>query len=674
MAAANPGRGTIRRPRLTTRAPVALLHWMKRVLKAGMWPVRCAPIGSVAVGSVLWRHDGQLLCTVVVKVTFGLEPGGPMKRINPSPLRRSDDYIHGVPSLAGASEIAPRMDQVDVTVVGKAYNKRPGDKRAIRFVLVRGQQVLIDKTLYVYGNRSKGTAPKPFTVMRIGYERALGGLDFPRNPIGVGADRDSTRRPNVVHPKGPKKKVAGYGPIPSRFLLRRQLRGDVKLERMVDGIVDYPDDFDWSYFQAAPRDQRLPRLKGDEWLMLEGMHQEHERIRARLPRVRGLCRIYSQKDVGAPTTVDLNATMLHVEPEDDRCSMVFRGSFPVVSELASEQLVIAGAVQCGDEPVRWPSSMQDLEKMASPAAPVSQIDGAVADDFQRTVVSPGAREHAPERNLGLGYRLGDQRIQLSAAEPAGPQELPPGQALESAAAQRRHIVPPPLPPSNVPPPPSFAGHDSGAYPVVATPYPAVQSAGGPPPPPRRRPPFPPAPSATAPSVAGAPGVPFPPAPSANVAPPTQAPATQVPYTQAPSTQVPYTQVPHTQAPYTQAPYTQVPSTHTPGTAPGGWGPHQPVASAPATQVPMKAPMGTPQAAADQAADFSSTDEMEDPDGDAAADAGLAPHVSAQTRNVAIQAFDSTVQIAEPEAEAVADMDEHPLAFTQVNVEVDEEES
>ena len=28
------------------------------------------------------------------------------------------------------------------------------------------------------------------------------------------------------------------------------------------GIADYPDDFNWKYFQTAPRDQRIASIRG----------------------------------------------------------------------------------------------------------------------------------------------------------------------------------------------------------------------------------------------------------------------------------------------------------------------------------------------------------------------------------------------------------------------------
>jgi hypothetical protein len=94
---------------------------------------------------------------------------------------------------------------------------------------------------------------------------------------------------------------------------------------------------------------------------------------------------------------------------------------------------------------------------------------------------------------------------------------------------------------------------------------------------------------------------------------------------------------------------------------------------------MTQPLGTPGQATPQPPgekkDFSSTDELEDPEADAAADAGLAPSVPAETRRVAIHQnpFESTQLIEDPEAEAIEDADEHPLAFTQVHVDVDDED-
>ncbi|MEQ9321994.1 MAG: hypothetical protein RIF41_22685, partial [Polyangiaceae bacterium] len=72
-------------------------------------------------------------------------------------------------------------------------------------------------------------------------------------------------------------------------------------------------------------------------------------------------------------------------------------------------------------------------------------------------------------------------------------------------------------------------------------------------------------------------------------------------------------------------------------------------------------------------DLSSTDELEDPDGDAAADAGIeVAGEMAATRRTGESPFEGTRLIAEPEADAIADDADNPFAFTQVHVDVDDD--
>jgi hypothetical protein len=438
----------------------------------GAWPVRCAPVGLVAVGSILWRFRGQLRCTVVVKATFSLPETGPMTRINPQALRRSDDYMSGVPSLAGAAEMAPRMPQAGAVIVGSAYSKEPTRKRAVRFTVVRGNTLLIDKTLYVYGDRVKGGAPKKFTKMHLGYERALGGIEFSRNPIGVGLEKDG-RRPNVLHPHEPKRYVAGYGPVPARFPRRRRKLGKVRIEEVENGIADYPDEFDWSYFQAAPRDQRVEALRGDEWLLLEGMHPTHARQRIRLPKGRGLARIYQLKDVGAPDSLDLVCDTLHIEPDRERCSLVWRGEFPLGSVDAAASLVLVGAVHEFGEAITWPRSIDELDGIASPGGK-GGARGQGEDQWISTAVSPGAGPRGEPLPPNRAPRPMPPLPQRPARvpPPAAPEVPPPIPQAPLPRWDRYHEAPPPTP-GPLPAPPSSAGYSQGA---ASWPYPPSAAA------------------------------------------------------------------------------------------------------------------------------------------------------------------------------------------------------
>jgi hypothetical protein len=373
----------------------------------------------------------------VVKATFALPEAGPMTRINPQPLRRSDDYLSGLPSLAGAAEMAPRVPQAGAVIVGNAYSREPTRKRAVRFTVVRGNTVLIDKTLYVYGDRVKGGAPKRFTKMHLGYERALGGIEFSKNPIGVGLENDG-RRPNVLHPHDPKGRVGGFGPIPARFPRRRRKLGKLKLQEVENGIAEYPDDFDWSYFQPAPRDQRIEALRGDEWLLLEGMHPTYARQRVRLPKARGLARVYQTKDVGAPDTVELTCDSLHIEPDRERCSLLWRGEFPLASASAAQSIVLVGAVHEFGEAISWPRTIDELDGIASPGGRAR--DGG-EDRWISTAVSPG-----------VGARGEPRPPERRGTPPPPPRRAP---AAPAPPAFDRDDVPPPMPPAAVPPPPRW---------------------------------------------------------------------------------------------------------------------------------------------------------------------------------------------------------------------------
>src|SRR5207244_2563987 len=132
----------------------------------------------------------------------------------------------------------------------------------------------------VFGDRSVAAPQRvtPFMQMPIVYEKAFGGMGYPNNLSGMGFGGDATALPNIVSADPARAKdVASFGPIASVWPQRKRLargrsapapqkpghdRGasGPKPRAPSESIIELADDFDWTFFQAAPEDQRLDAL------------------------------------------------------------------------------------------------------------------------------------------------------------------------------------------------------------------------------------------------------------------------------------------------------------------------------------------------------------------------------------------------------------------------------
>ncbi|KYF88761.1 hypothetical protein BE17_46695, partial [Sorangium cellulosum] len=333
------------------------------------WPLNVFRAGPVAAGATLWRSRGQLHVTVIAKATFAMVAGGEAQRIEPLEVIRSEVYTRGHPMkpLLAASELAPWLERAEVVLTGHAWAPGgvPVRRMPVRLAILRGAAALVDKRLEVVGDRTATAAspdpePEPFVKMPIEYQRAWGGdIRDPENPFGVGAIQDPRGRtslPNLLPPGGGRAPI-GLGPIPPMVASRAsRLRGLARTA--LEGIASIPDDFDWSYFQSAPADQRFDRVLGGEQIVLEGLSPRHPALITRLPALRALATIYLPN--GAQRWLLLVGDTLIVHPDAERCAVVFRGSFQVALEEALSALRVAVGVEVGGEPVPWPDATEVL--------------------------------------------------------------------------------------------------------------------------------------------------------------------------------------------------------------------------------------------------------------------------------------------------------------------------
>ncbi len=308
------------------------------------------------------------MVTVIVKASFALVQDDLATVAEPLHIRTKDEHDGGHPmrSLRGARETAPQLREVDVLLTGHAYAQGGSNQTVVRLAIVNEGGTLLSKSVRVYGDRASADAePEPFTCVKLSFEHAFGGIGHSDNPLGTGWGDCADKPPNLVYPDDPTR-TAIFGPIPASFPSRKKLLGKVKRAVLDQAVAEIPADLDWGYFQCSPADQRIDAIRGGEWLLLEHFHPRQPLIRSRLPTMRAIAKVYGHDAVGAPDQVPLVIDMIHIEPDVRRCSLVWRGSFPVLNEGALSQLLIAGALASPGQQIPWPSDAAELADVASP--------------------------------------------------------------------------------------------------------------------------------------------------------------------------------------------------------------------------------------------------------------------------------------------------------------------
>jgi hypothetical protein len=338
-------------------------------------------VGDVAVAALAWRFGGVLRVTVVAKATFAFAPDATMARVSPQPIVGGEVHHGGNParSIRLTTDLAPYQHRTDVLLTGHAHapNGLVLEALPVRLSIFDGGEPVVDKTVLV---RKAGG----MTSLPLMYERAYGGPGFPDNPFGTGLVRGSPE-PNVVDPFDPKR-LAGFAPIGAGWPARRRLLGPLRrLVLATNHVVDLPDEFDWSYLQAAPEDQRTGFLRGDEWIVLDGMHPVHPRLRTQLPGARGLGLVYGLSPWGVleGQPIALHGDTLRIDVDEERVTLTCRAAFPLASEDALARVRVALGIELPGAPIAWPDHATfERASMPPSVAPESIAIPLSEDDFE----------------------------------------------------------------------------------------------------------------------------------------------------------------------------------------------------------------------------------------------------------------------------------------------------
>ncbi|MDR2668482.1 MAG: DUF2169 domain-containing protein [Desulfovibrio sp.] len=264
---------------------------------------------SVTLSPFSWRGKRYLTVCVGLYTAFDAETGQ-------SRLRAEQDFWKEAPDLFASLEQAPVMDMglpkpgAEVLVAG--FCRTPGGK-ALRALEVAFRVGSLARRIAVFGDRQRlpgggFTDPLPFTAIPLVWENALGGPDFPANPVGKGLGKNNEPAAQVPNLEDPEHFILSGRDMP-RPVCPFPVAVENPERRALSGTYDkfwletrrpaYPDDLNPDFFYSAQSAQRLkvrPDIadnagdalffRGDEEVEIIGMHHAFPYIRARLPELR----------------------------------------------------------------------------------------------------------------------------------------------------------------------------------------------------------------------------------------------------------------------------------------------------------------------------------------------------------------------------------------------------
>ena len=341
-------------------------------LMASVAPVAITPLGPVSAATVVWRRRGRLSVTVAVKATFAIAPETRMTPMAPDPIAPDEQSDPSGRGLRAAGDLAPYLRQADVLLTGHAEVPPTfsAPEIPVWLAVVRDGAMRIDKRLELDASA------------RVGAARAH------------------------VH-------IDGMGPLSREWPKRSQLLGGADPRRLQGTDIDVPDGFDWTYFQAAPADQRMDPLQGDEWLVLGGIVMRRPKLRTQLPEARGVARLYRRGQAPPRTAepIQLLADTLQIDTDRHCVSIVWRGHAPAEqAELGA--LHIVASVELPGQQVAWADPFAGSSAQTARVVPPARSS---RPDLPVMVAAKAAAESPFEGTMAIDEEV---LAKLAAAQPA----------------------------------------------------------------------------------------------------------------------------------------------------------------------------------------------------------------------------------------------------------------
>lgn len=321
----------------------------------------------------------------------------------------------------------------EVLVAGRAFPPNPPKPHC----LVRLRMGHIDRSLYVFGDRQWGlggpTDPQPFNDMPITWSRAFGGEGFQKNPHGRGlkpikvGEREVHPLPNIENPQKLIRSMrdrpdpAGFSSFDVSFAQRAEKAGTYDDRWLKEQYPGFPVDFDWTFFNVAPEEQRFPQfLRGGEEFTIDNMHPTTAVSKGRLPR--GLARCFAEVRVGEATEFREIATRIDTVwlfPGHGRGAVIHRGVMPVAEDDATDVIHLLAAYEAEGSP----KSIEHYKRALADRLDKKTVLTAVLRDRDLLPELPPRGDHADEEVSDMKELLTTERLVLENARRATQKHL-----------------------------------------------------------------------------------------------------------------------------------------------------------------------------------------------------------------------------------------------------------
>lgn len=286
------------------------------------------------------RRPPQPEMTLVVRATYAIDASGRLTVVEQPVDQRflsGETFADGDDDQKGAcvfpSDFADFKLNAEVFFKGHCH---AAGGVPLTECLVRFAVGTWSKTLRVVGRRvwqdklmgAAPSAPVGFTKLPIAWTNAFGGPEFAANPAGKGFGDEL---PNIEYPQKPLESrldrplPAGFGPVSSSWPARAGKTGKAYGKSWKDKRAPfYAEDFDWSFFSAAPADQQIAGyLRGDEEIVFQNLHASVPTLESRLPGVR--VRAFVHDDQRRFREVPMSLDTLLADLDRNVIELSFRG-------------------------------------------------------------------------------------------------------------------------------------------------------------------------------------------------------------------------------------------------------------------------------------------------------------------------------------------------------------